>query len=100
MQETYDGEDGVALAAVLDGVVDDAVLFCGLLAASVFHVGKAVVHVADVDLGEAAVEEDLGGEELELETELFIVDELVSAEVEECGGEVVVGGVVAGEEEV
>ena len=97
---TYDGEDRVALAAVLDGVVDDAVLLGGLFAACVLHVGEPLLHVAHVDLGEAAVEEDLGGEELELEAELLVVDELVAAEVEEGGGEVVEGDVVAGEEEV
>ena len=61
---------------------------------------STLLHVAHVDLGETAVEEDFCGVELELETELLIVDELVAAEVEEGGGEVVVGGVVAGEEEV
>ena len=75
-------------------------LFGGLLTTSVLHVSETLLHVAHVDLGETAVEEDFGGVELELETELLIVDELVAAEVEEGGGEVVVGGIVAGEEEV
>ena len=64
------------------------------------HVGKAVLRVAQVNLGEAAVEEDLGRIEFELEAELFIVDKLVSAEIEEGRGEVVEGDVIAGEEEV
>ena len=96
----YDGEDGVALTTVLNGIVDDTVLFGGLLTTGVLHVSETLLHVAHVDLGETAVEEDFCGVELELETELLIVDELVAAEVEEGGGEVVVGGVVAGEEEV
>ena len=58
------------------------------------------LRVAHVDLSEAAVEEDLGRVELELEAELLIVDELVAAEVEEGGGKVVEGGIVALEEEV
>ena len=97
---THNAEDGIALALVLDGVVDDAVLFRRLLAPGVFHVRQAVLHVAHVDLGQAAVEEDFGGEELEFEPELLIVDELVSAQVEESGGKVVVRGIVALEEEV
>ena len=58
------------------------------------------LRVAHVDLSEAAVEEDLGRVELELEAELLIVDELVAAEVEQGLGKVVEGGVVALEEEV
>ena len=99
-ERTYDGEDGVALTTVLDGIVDDAVLLCCLLTTSILHVCQALLHVAHVDLGETAVEEDFCGVELELEAELLIVDELVAAEVEEGGGEVVEGDVVAGEEEV
>ena len=64
---TYDAEDGVALAAVLDGVVDDAVLLGGLFALSILHVGETLLELTHVDLSEAAVEEDLCGEELELE---------------------------------
>ena len=62
--------------------------------------GWSNLQVAHVDLGETAVEEDLRRVEFELEAELLIVDELVAAEVEECGGKVVEGSVVAGEEEV
>lgn len=97
---TYDGEDGIALAAVLDGIVDDAVLLGCLLTTSVLHVSETLLHLAHVDLSEASIEEDFGGVELELEAELLVVDELVSAEVEEGGGEVVVGSIVASEKEV
>ena len=62
MGATYDAEDGVALAAVLDGVVDDAVLLGGLFALGVLHVCEALLELAHVDLSEAAVEEDLCGE--------------------------------------
>ena len=58
------------------------------------------MHVTHVDLSEAAVEEDLCSVKLELEAKLLIVDEGVAAEVEECGGEVVVGKIITGEEEV
>ena len=64
---TYDAEDGVALAAVLDGVVDDAVFLGGLFALGVLHVCETLLKLAHVDLSEAAVEEDFCGEELELE---------------------------------
>ena len=64
---TYDAEDGVALAAVLDGVVDDAMLLGRLLALCVLHVGETLLELAHVDLSKAAVEEDFCGEELELE---------------------------------
>ena len=67
MGATYDAEDGVALAAVLDGVVDDAVLLSGLLALGVLHVGESLLELPHVDLRETAVEEDLCGEEFELE---------------------------------
>ena len=62
--------------------------------------GWSNLQVAHVDLGETAVEEDLRRVEFELEAELLIVDEGVAAEVEESGGEVVVGEIVTGEEEV
>ena len=75
-------------------------LFGGLLTTSVLHVSETLLHVAHVDLRKAAVKEDLRRIELELEAELLIVDELVAAEVEEGGGKVVVGGIVAGEEKV
>ena len=64
---TYDAEDGAALAAILDGVVDDAVLLVGLFALGVLHVSKALLDMVHVDLCETAVEEDLCEEEFELE---------------------------------
>ena len=44
---TYDAEDGAALAAVLDGVVDDAVLLGRFLPLRVLHVGKTLLCAKD-----------------------------------------------------
>jgi hypothetical protein len=68
-----DAEHGVALAAVLDGVVDDVVLLRRLLAPGLLHVREALLRLVHVDLGEALVEEDLGRVQLELEPELLVV---------------------------
>lgn len=56
---THDGEHSVAFASILDGIVDDVVLVGGLLTAGLFHVGKAWLYGAHVDLAETFVEEDL-----------------------------------------
>jgi hypothetical protein len=70
---THDGEDGITLTAILDRVIDNVVLLCGLLLTCILHVLDALVGVAEVDLSETFIEEDLGGVELEFETQLFVV---------------------------
>ncbi len=96
----YDRENGVTLATVLDGIINHAVLLCCLLATGILHIGDTLLRISHVDLGETTVEEDLCGEELELEAELLVVDDLVPAEVKEGGGEVVEGGIISGQQEV
>ena len=71
-----------------------------LLATGILHIGETLLSISHVNLSETTVEEDLCGEELEFETELLIVDELVAAEVKEGRGKVVEGGIVSGQQEV
>lgn len=71
-----------------------------LLPSRVLHVRQAALDVAQVDLGEPLVEEHLGGEELELEAELLVVDRLVPAQVEQRFFKVPQGEVVPTEKEV
>lgn len=71
-----------------------------LLRARVLHVRKAIIDVAQVDLRQAYIEEYLGGEELELEAQLLVVDRLVPAQVEQRFFEVAQGEVVSPEKEV
>ena len=98
--EAHDRENGVTLATVLDSIINDTVLLGCLLAAGILHIGKTLLSISHVNLGEATVEENLGGEKLELETELLVVDELVPAEVKEGRGKVIEGSVISGQQEV
>jgi len=61
------GEDGVAFAAITQGVVNDFVFGGGLFLACVAHVTETFFFAAHVDLGETFVEEDFGRVELEFE---------------------------------
>ena len=60
-----DGEDGVALAAVADGLVDYVVLLGSLLRRSVLQFEHALVDLAHVDERETLVEEYFRTEERE-----------------------------------
>jgi hypothetical protein len=57
----------------LNRVVDNGVLVDLFLGLSLSQIRHTVVRLPEVDLGETAIEQDFGGEELEVEAQLFIV---------------------------
>ena len=115
-----DGEDGVALAReecqlrsgydgntekaylchVLDSIINHIVVLHHLLLDGILQILDASLHLLEVDVAEAPVEQDLARVELEQQTQLRIVDQSVATEVEEGVVEVGEGLFEVAEQEV
>lgn len=99
-QDTHYTEDGVAISAVLNGIINDIVLFSDLLLESFSHIHEALLGATHVNIAEALIEENFSSVELELETQLLVVDCRVPTEIEESIIKVFEGKIVTGEKEI
>ena len=70
---THDAKDGIPLAAVLDGLIDDSVFGRDLVGASFCEVRHPGVIVAEVYLRDALVEKNFGRIEFEFKSQLFVI---------------------------